>query len=343
MKRGDFTLGNPVLEFEGRFAELCKMPHAIGVASGTDALILSLKILGIGPGDEVISTPNTFIATIGAIAMTGAKPVFVDSEDGYVIDTSRIEEAITPNTKAILPVHYTGNMADMIPIMDIATRHNLLVVEDACQAVGGAVDGERTGSWGEMACFSLHPLKNLNVWGDGGMIVTRSEELDEKLRLFRNHGLINRDETDFFGFNSRLHTLQAVVANRLIDQAEFITEQRIANASRYDQAFADLSDFVHLPIRRPGVRHVYHQYTIRVERRDELVAFLIDHGIEAKIHYPVPVHLQKAAAHLGYKEGDFPVAENDSRTVVTLPSHQHLTPEEIDYAIETVRSFYAND
>jgi aminotransferase EvaB len=340
VKSSDFTLGQPLREFERRFAELCQMPYAIGVASGTDALILSLKVLGIGPGDEVITTPTTFIATVGAITMTGARPVFVDSDDGFVIDASKIEASVTPRTKAIIPVHYTGNVADMPEIMVIARQHNLTVIEDACQAIGASIKGQPVGSWGETACFSLHPLKNLNVWGDGGVIVTRSPELAEKLRLYSNHGLINRDEAVMFGGNSRLDTLQAVVGNRLIEQVEFITNQRIANARRYDEAFADMGEFIGIPRRRSGVKHVYHLYMVRVKQRDELLAYLNKSSVEAKIHYPIPVHLQKAAQYLGYQEGDFPVCEEDSRIIITLPAHQHLTDDEIDYTIQRVRSFY---
>ncbi len=340
VKSGDFTLGKPLTEFEERFAELCRIPHAIGVASGTDALVLSLKVLGIGPGDEVITTPTTFIATVGAIVMTGARPVFVDSEDGYVIDALKIEDAITPRTKAIVPVHYTGNVADMPAIMKIARKHKLMVIEDACQAIGATLDGKPVGSWGETASFSLHPLKNLNVWGDGGVIITRSAKLAEALRLYRNHGLVNRDEVSTFGGNSRLDTLQAVIGNRLIKQVKFITDQRIANAKRYDEAFADMGEYIRIPGRRPGVKHVYHLYIVRAKKRDELLSYLNERGVEAKIHYPIPVHLQKASKYLGYKEGDFPVSEEDSRTIITLPAHQHLTSDEIDYAIEQVRSFY---
>jgi aminotransferase EvaB len=337
---GDFTLGKAVAEFEARFAEMSGMPHAIGVGSGTDALILSLQILGIGPGDEVITSPNTFIATVGAIAMTGARVVFVDSNEGFTIDADRIEAAITPRTKAIVPVHYSGNVADMPRIAEIAERHGLVIVEDAAQANKAARDGLPVGSWGATAAFSLHPLKNLNVWGDAGVIVTRSAELAEKLRLFRNHGLANRDQVLMFGHNSRLDSLQAVIGNRLIGQTDFITDAKIANARRYDAAFADLAPMVRVPRREPNVRHVYHLYMVRVERRDELLAYLVDRGISAKVHYPVPVHLQPAARELGYGIGDFPVAEEDARALVTLPAHQHLTPDEIAYTIDAVRSFY---
>lgn len=340
---GDFTLGQSLLDFEHRFAECCKMPHAIGVTSGTDALMLSLKIHGIGPGDEVITTPMTFIATVSAIMMTGARPVFVDSEDGFVIDASKIEAAITSKTKCILPVDYTGNVADMPTITAIAHRHDLLVIEDACQAIGATLDGLPVGTWGETACFSLHPLKNLNVWGEGGVIVTRSKELAEKLRLYRNHGLVNRDEAVLFGCNSRLDTLQAAIGNRLIEQIKPITNRRIANAEQYDVAFADMGEFIQIPKRNPKIKHVYHLYMIRVKARDELLTYLNSKDIEAKVHYPIPVHLQKAAQPLGYKPGDFPVCEADCHNkIITLPAHQHLTSDEINYTIDNVRSFYRN-
>lgn len=340
VKSGDFTLGEALTHFETRFAALMNAPHAIGVGTGTDAIAISLKILGIGPGDEVITTPNTFIATVGAIVMTGAKPVFVDSENGYVIDPSRIEAAITPRTKAIVPVHYTGNVADMLAIAKIASQHGLLVVEDACQAILGAIHGETVGSWGETACFSLHPLKNLNVWADGGVITTRSDELARKLRLYRNHGLANRDEVESFGINCRLDTIQAVVGNRLIGQTGALTERRIRNAGRYDAAFRDMGESIDIPVRRPGVRHVYHLYVLRVKRRDELLAALNADGVEARVHYPIPVHLQKAARGLGYPVGSFPVAEEHGRVAITLPSHPYLTDDEIEYAISRVRVFY---
>jgi len=341
VKTGDFTLGKALTEFEERFANLIGLPYAIGVGTGTDALMLSLKILGIGHGDEVITTPNTFVATVGAIAMTGARPVFVDNNEEYTIDVNKIENAITPHTKAIMPVHLTGCPADMPAIMEIAHRNDLIVIEDAAQAILASIDGKSVGSWGATAGFSLHPLKNLNIWGDGGVIVTRSKELYEKLRLFRNHGMTTRDEIAFWGHNCRLDTLQAVIANRLIDQVPSITERRIANAKRYDEAFADLTDYIRIPLRRPNAKQVYHTYVVRVKDRDRLYNYLNENGVEAKIHYPITLHLQKAAAYLGYKEGDFPVCEADCRTIITLPVHQHLTEEQIDYVIDKIKKFYS--
>ncbi len=339
-EEGDFTLGSAVEEFETRFAELLGLPHAVGVSSGTDALILSLKILGIGPGDEVITSPNTFVATVGAIAMTGARPVFVDNNEEYTIDVDKIERAITPKTRAIMPVHLTGCPAHMPTIMEIARRNNLVVVEDAAQAILASIDGKSVGSWGETAGFSLHPLKNLNIWGDGGVIVTRSAELDARLRLFRNHGLKGRDEVEFFGHNCRLDTVQAAVANRLMDEVHAITDMRIANARRFDEAFSDLAEFITVPPRRPEVKQVFHTYVMQVRDRDRLLAHLIDKGIDAKVHYPIPMHLQKAAEYLGYSKGDFPVCERHCETIITLPVHQHLTKEEIEYVIDHVQSFY---
>jgi dTDP-4-amino-4,6-dideoxygalactose transaminase len=272
--------------------------------------------------------------------MTGARPVFVDNNEEYTIDVTKIKEAITPRTKAIMPVHLTGCPADMPAIMEIAERYNLIVVEDAAQAILASIDGKSVGSWGVTAGFSLHPLKNLNIWGDGGVIVTRSAELRDRLCLFRNHGMMTRDEIAFWSHNCRLDTLQAVIANRLIGQVHSITERRIANAKRYDEAFAELSDYIQIPPRRPNVKHVYHTYVLRVRDRDRLYKYLNENGIEAKIHYPIPLHLQKAAAYLGYKEGDFPVCETDCRTIITLPVHQHLEPSQVDYVIDCIRRFY---
>lgn len=340
---GDFTLGDALTEFEQEFAALIGVGHAVGVGTGTDALAMALKLLGVGSGDEVITTPNTFIATVGAIVMTGATPVFVDSDAGLVIDVSQIERKVTKKTKAIVPVHYTGNMADMPAIMEIAEKHGLVVVEDACQAIMAAIDGRRAGTWGAAGAFSLHPLKNLNVWGDGGLIVTQSDELAEKARLYRNHGLRTRDEVVSFGVNCRLDTLQAMVGKRLIKQTETITRCRISNAERYDNAFSGLARFIEIPARRAGVRHVFHLYVLRVQRRDELLAYLNEKGVEAKVHYPVPLHLQEGVAQFGHKAGDFPVTEEHGRTAITLPAHQHLKEEEIDFAIASVRAFYSGN
>ena len=340
VRSGDFTLGKAVSEFEEQFARLTGLPFAIGVGSGTDALILPLKAIGIGPGDEVITTANTFVATVGAIAMCGATPVFVDNNEQFTMDVSKIEDAITPRTKAILPVHLSGCPADMPAIMKIAEKHGLKVIEDAAQAILASIDGRHVGSWGEAAGFSLHPLKNLNVWGDGGIIVTRSKDMRDKLRLLRNHGMKNRDEIEIFGHNSRLDSIQAAVGLRLIKDVHWITAKRIEHAKQFDAAFAGLSDVIRIPRRPPHYNWVYHTYVLRAEDRDALLRYLLDSGISAKVHYPIPMHLQKASAYLGYKEGDFPMAEEDARTMITLPVHQHLKPEDMAYMIEQVTQFY---
>ena len=279
----DFTLGTPLTEFEGRFAEKMGVAHAIGVNSGTDA--------------------------------------------------------ITPKTKAILPVHWAGHPADVPQILEIANKHDLVVVEDSCQAISGEVDGKLTGTMGDAGAFSLHPLKNLNVWGDGGIIITNSDELAAKLRLIRNHGLASRDVVECWGYNSRLDTLQACVGNHLIDQFEFITNRRIENAARLDAGLASISQ-IRIPEREANKRYVYHLYIVEAEDRDGLLAHLHAAEIEAKIHYPQPLHLQPAAKSLGYKVGDFPVCEAQAKRIVTLPAHQHLSDEQIDFMIAKIREFY---
>ena len=335
-----FTLGPPVAEFEERFARLCGARHAIGVGTGTDALFLSLKALGVGPGDEVIRGANTFIATAGAIVQAGGRPVFVDVLDDFNLDPGKVEAAITPRTKALLPVHYAGQPAKMKAVMEIASRHRLPVVEDACQAITAAIDGTLVSNFGVAAGFSLHPLKNLNVWGDGGVIVTNSKELERTLRLLRNHGLKNRDEVENFGYNCRLDTLQAIVGNHLIRDTGAITAARIKNALALDAGLVPLAPRVRLPRRQPNERHVYHLYMFEADDRDRLLAFLHEREIEAKIHYPVPLHLQPAGRRLGYKEGDFPIAEKQAKRIITLPVHQHLTRDQVQFMIDSVTAFY---
>jgi dTDP-3-amino-2,3,6-trideoxy-4-keto-D-glucose/dTDP-3-amino-3,4,6-trideoxy-alpha-D-glucose/dTDP-2,6-dideoxy-D-kanosamine transaminase len=340
LKTGQFTLGPQVEEFERGFARLCQTKYAVGVNSGTDALFLSLIALGIGPGDEVITAPNSFLATTGAVVNTGAKPVFVDVADDYNLDPSLIEAAITPRTKAILPVHLTGNPADMPRIIDIANKLRLYVIEDAAQAIGANIDGKSVGSFGTTGGFSMHPLKNLNVWGDGGAITTNSPEIRDKLILLRNHGLQNRDECTIFAYNSRLDTLQSIVALRLMKDLDDITNTRIKHAMIYDQALAGLKDFVTIPPRKKNIKQVFHTYVIQAKRRNDLYKYLLENGIEVKVHYPIPLHLQEAARFLGYKEGDFPVCEAQAKSILTLPVHQHLAEEQLIFVVDTIKKFY---
>lgn len=338
-----FVMGPEVEKFEANFARLCQTFFALGVNSGTDAIFLTLKALAIGPGDEVITVPNSFIATTGAIVATGAKPVFVDVGHDYNIDVELIEPAITRRTKAILPVHLTGNPAEMPKIVEIARENHLYVIEDAAQAVAASINGQPVGSFGDVGCFSLHPLKNLNVCGDGGAITTNSEEIYTKVRLLRNHGLKNRDEIEHFGYNSRLDTIQALVANYVMDDLDRIIQKRQKNASIYITELKHLEDFVILPPQREGVVQVYHTYVIQAKKREELISYLNEHEVETKIHYPVPIHLQKACRELGYKKGDFPVCEKQAESILSLPIHQFLTEEQIYCVIDLIKEFYGGE
>lgn len=337
--QGDFTLGREVDDLEEDFAKLVGTKYAIGVGSGTDALFLSLKALGIGPGDEVVTTPYTFFATIGAIVTAGAKPVFVDVKSDYNLDPDQIITKITPKTKAILPVHWAGKPCDMDPIREIAQKYNLAIVEDACHAIRATYKNKPAGSLGIIGCFSFHPLKNLNVWGDAGMMSTDSEELAKKLKLFRNHGLKNRDESEIFAYNSRLDTIQAVVARHLLEKIDFITESRIQNAAYFDKALSGI-DQIKLPERESFIKQVYHLYVIRAEHRAELQKFLISHGVDAKVHYPIPMHLQPAAKFLGHSKGDFPVCEAICDSVISLPVHEFMSHEDQDKVTGLIRKFY---
>lgn len=337
---GDLTLGKPVQEFESMFAEIIGVKHAIGVNSGTDALKLSLKAAGVGPNDEVITAANTFIATVGAIADLHAVPVFVDVTNDFCMDISQIESKITDKTKAIMPVHLAGQMANMPEIMKIADRYNLAVIEDSCQCILGNIRGKNSGTYGTAAGFSLHPLKNLNVWGDGGVAVTNSDEIASKLRLLRNHGLADRDHVVMMGVNSRLDSLHAVVGKHLIPHVEEITNTRIRNASILDEGFKDIPG-IQLPTRYLDRKLVYHLYIIFAQQRDQLLAHCRQSGIQAKVHYPTPVYRQVGLSDYGYSEGDFPVTDQQAACMISFPAHEHLTDSQLDYTIQTVQNFYA--
>lgn len=341
---GDFTLGPRVERFEKNFAQFIGSKYAIGVNSGTDALRLSLIALGIGKSqsDEVITTANTFVATAGAIETAGARIRFVDCNSKYVMDVDKIEAAITSNTKAIMPVHYSGQPVEMDQLMKLAERYKLHVIEDACCAIDAEYQGKRCGTFGISAAFSLHPQKNLNVWSDGGMVTTDSAEIRDKLRLLRNHGMVDRDHYAFYAYNSRLDTVQAVVGDYLLKDVKWITNRRIEIAERLDAGLKDLSAKITIPRRDTFERRVYHMYMLLAENRDGLYQWLLDHGVDAKVHYPIPLHLQEASKSLGYRQGDFPVAEAQAKNIISFPAHQHLTNEEVDYIISTVRAFYAN-
>lgn len=340
IKGSTFIMGEGVSSFEDAFASFCEANHCLGVGNGTDALFIILKAMGVGDGDEVITAPNSFIATTEAITATGARPVFVDVDpDSFNIDVSKVEAAITGKTKAIIPVHLYGQPADMKEIMEIAERHGLKVVEDAAQAHGAEYDGKRTGSLGHAAAFSFYPGKNLGCLGDGGAVVTSDSSLAEKVAMFRNHGRKEKYLHDVEGVNSRLDTIQAIFLSKKLTCLDRWNDQRRAAATRYGGLLIDI-DWINLPTQSDKMHHVYHLYVIRAERRDELAAYLKETGVSTGIHYPVPLHLQPAYGWMGHKEGDFPVAERMAKEILSLPIFPGIKEEEQVYVAEKIREFY---
>lgn len=333
-----FVLGDEVSELEFEIAEYCDSRDAIGCASGSDALLLSLIGLDIGPGDEVITSPFTFFATAGAICRTGATPVFVDVlPDTYNIDPIAIEAAVTPNTRAIMPVHIFGQCVDMDPVWRIATKHGLSIIEDACQAIGATYNGRRAGVLGRTGCFSFFPTKNLGAAGDGGIITTDDPVLAGKLRRLRVHGDLGGYTHKEIGFNSRLDALQAAVLRVKLKYLEQWTEGRIANAARYANLCEDrkLTDHLELPVAKADRRHVYNQYTLRIGegRRDEILNSLREQQVGAAVYYPTPLHLQECFAGLGYQQGELPEAERASAEVLSLPIFAELTEAQQDRVV----------
>ncbi len=339
LESGNYILGTELKKCEESLAKYCQSQYAIGVANGTDALILALRALDIKDRDEVITAPNSFIATAGAIVAAGARPRFVDVGEDYNINPELIESAINEKTRAIMPVHLTGRPADMNAILDIARKHNLVVIEDAAQAIGALYYGKRVGSLGDIGCFSLHPLKNLNAAGDGGFITLNNEDLYKKIVKIRNHGLKNRDEAEHFGLNSRLDEIQASIINIKLDYIEKWNDVCRKHASRYREG---LLEIVKTPNEWAYERQVYHTFIIQADKRDELQSYLLKNGIETKIHYPIPIHLQPAARNLGYKAGDFPVAEEQAQRILSLPIYPELTHDEVEEVIRGVKGFYGS-
>ena len=339
---GDFTLGKELQIFEKKFAKLIGSKYAVGVNSGTDAIKLSLVAAGIKPGDEIITAANTFVATVGAICEIGAKPVFIDCDDSFCMNVKKLEKVITKKSKAIIPVHYTGYMTNMVRLMPIAKKYKLIVIEDACQSILGSINGKNAGTWAMAGAFSLHPLKNLNVWSDGGIIVTNNKKLYSKLLLLRNHGMINRDEIKVMGYNSRLDTIQAVVGNWLIPKTHSIANQRIKNAKHLDRGLSKIPQ-IRIPPRIKNYKIVYHLYIVFAENRDNLLKYCLENGIEAKIHYPIPIYRQKALKYLGYKKGDFPISDYHAKNIISFPCDQHLSINQINYMIKTVNNFYKSN
>ncbi len=339
VKTGDFTLGKPLLEFEKKFAKLNDSKFAIGVNSGTDAIKLSLKALDVKPGDEIITAANTFVATVGAIVEIGAKPIFVDCDDTFCMNVDLIEKKITKKTKVFLPVHYTGYMTNMPKLKKISVKYGIPIVEDACQSILASIDGKKPGYWSEFAAFSLHPLKNLNVWSDGGVITTNNKRYYKKLLLLRNHGLKNRDQVLIPGYNSRLDTFQAVVGNWIIPKAKTIAKARILNAKYLDKNLSKIPQ-IKIPERIKNYKIVFHLYIIFAENRDQLLKYCLKKGIEAKVHYPIPIYKQKAYKYLKNKDKDFPVTNDHLKKIITFPCDQHKSKKELDYIIKTVKEYY---
>ena len=344
LREQSFILGPVVAEFEAAVAAYAGVRHAVGLASGTDALLLALKALELKPGDEVITTPFTFFATAGTIHNAGGTAVFVDIDPATMnLDPALLERAITPRTRAIVPVHLFGLMADMKPILEIARRHGVFVLEDSAQSIGSRqmIDGEwkATGQLGDATAFSFFPSKNLGAYGDGGMMVTQDDALAERLRRLRVHGGLKTYYHDEVGYNSRLDALQAAVLHAKFPHLEQWSEQRRKNAAYYDHAFADVPEVV-TPYIDPNNVSIYNQYTLRVQRRDALQAHLNAKKIGNAIYYPLPLHLQPCFAYLGYKEGSLPLAEQAAREVISIPVFPELTRAQQDEVIAAIRDFY---
>ncbi|MDE0784203.1 MAG: DegT/DnrJ/EryC1/StrS family aminotransferase [Planktomarina sp.] len=339
-RSGVYVMGERLESFETKAAQYCGVKHAIGVGHGSDALFLILKALDIGPGDEVITATNSFIASAWVVAATGATPVLVDVAEDLNIEPALIEAAITAKTRAIIPVHLTGRPAPMDEINILAQRHGLHVVEDAAQAIGARYRGSRVGSLGLAAGFSLHPLKNLGVYGDGGLITTNDDKLDSKLRMLRNHGLRNRDECEVWGFNSRLDPMQAAFAEIKLGFLDSWNERCREIATIYRKG---LADYVQVPFDQPWEECVYHNFVIRTDKRDELMVHLKDQGVDTRVHYPIPIHLQDAAKDLGYKPGDFPHGEEYAKTMISLPIYPELSDAEVAYVVQAVKKKFESE
>jgi UDP-2-acetamido-2-deoxy-ribo-hexuluronate aminotransferase len=339
VKSGQYILGPEVREFERQIAEYLGCKHAIGCASGTDALQIALMASDIGPGNEVITTPFTFVATAETIALLGAKPVYVDiREEDFNIDPGLIEDAITANTKAIIPVHLYGQPAEMDAIMNIARKHNLSVIEDSAQSMGAEYKGKKVGTIGSFGCISFFPSKNLGAYGDAGMIVTDDDALAEKARIIAIHGSKVRYKHSHIGINSRLDTIQAAILSVKLPYLDMWNQKRYEAAKRYDDLLSGL------PVKTPGVlpdrTHIFHQYTIRVPKRDALAEYLTSKKIPYGVYYPIPLHLQEAYRYLGYKKGDFPVTEKLTNEVISLPMHSELNTEQQEYIVRAIREFF---
>ena len=340
ISKSSFIGGQYVKDFEKSFANYQQANYCVGVGNGTDALEIAIEALDLPNKSEIIVPANSFISSAEAVARCGHKIVFCDiNQDDYTINIEDLKSRITPETSAIVAVHLYGHPCDIDSLIIIAKKYNLKIIEDCAQSHGAKYKGQKVGAIGDIGCFSFHPLKNLNVWGDAGIIATNSDEIAEGLKLMRNHGLKGRDECLRFAYNSRLDTIQAVVAGHLLDKIDHITQSRIQNAVYLDKHLSSVPQVI-IPVREAYIKQVYHLYSVRCERRDELKAYLIDHGVDAKIHYPVPMHLQPAADYLKYQTGDFPVAEQISASTLSLPVHEFINQQHLDKMIHLIEEFY---
>ena len=335
--RSDFlTQGPQVPLFEKIVADYCGAKYGVAVNSATSALHIACLALELGEGDWLWTSPNSFVASAWTIANVGAKPVFVDVMQDFNINPSLIEKAITSKTKAIIPVHLTGRVADMEAIQQIAKKNNLLVIEDAAQAIGASYKDKKSGSFGDTGCFSLHPLKNLHVHGDGGVLTTNNEVLYEKILKMRNHGLKNREECEFWGWNSRLDEIQAAIANLKLNYLDEWNNKYLTIAKFY---IKELNGIVELPSIKKFEKPVFHRFIIQHEQRDGLRNFLASKGIQTAINYPLPLHLHEASQDLGYRIGDFPMAEKQAKEILSLPIYPELKKSETQYVVKCVKTF----
>lgn len=340
VSNADFILGSEVEAFESDYARYCQVEHAVGLDSGLSALELGMRALGIGPGDEVITPAHSFIASSSAISFTGASPVWVDMDaETYNIETAAIESAITERTKAIMPVHLYGQAADMDPILEIARRHHLLVIEDACQAHGASYHGRRVGSMGDFAAFSFYPGKNLGAYGDAGILVTNNSDLASKVRMMRNYGQRKKYDHVFLAWNRRLDTLQAAVLRAKLPHLDDWNNARRRHASVYDELLVGAG--LRLPQLTPGNDHVFHLYVVQSERRDGLMKHLATRGISTGIHYPTPIHMQEAYRNRHVRRGTFPIAETAALKLLSLPMYPELTQDHLVRVAEAVVDFAA--
>jgi aminotransferase EvaB len=337
---GEFTLGPYVEKFEEKFANFIGSKYCIATNNGTDALILALKALGIKSGDEVLTPCNSFYATSGAIVAVGATPIFIDVDERYQIDIAEIEKFITSKTKMILPVHWAGASPDMFKIREIADQYGLYILEDACMAIGGKIMNRNPGSFSEIAAFSMHPLKTLNVAGDGGMIITNDSNLFEWMKKYRNHGMVDRDHIDFWGVNMRIQPIQAAIASYFLDYVDGYVMKRNKNAKYLDSLLLDLEPKIKLPPRPSNYIETFSLYMILVSHRNELLEYLNINGVEAKIHYPVPLHQQVASKQMGLNKRVLKNAEIQADMLITLPIHQYLDENHMQFVSKLIHTFY---